>query len=195
MGRGSRGGNQQPPRRPIDLTGTISVAEKNDLNTLVNAISEKMHRDISNIFDSPPLAPIKGEHGHHHWLSLSLIHCKENRPPTSQPHPSGRGDGSKAYKQAHQIVEKEENEAMTPQLGELKKETLIFFRKWQTAVLTRLRDLNVSETAAPPANPRGRGRGFRGGGRGRGGRGGRNVRGNLTLGTGENPKLVATLSP
>lgn len=188
MGRGGRGGGQQAPRRPIDLTGTISIAEKNDLNLLVNAITEKLARDISNIFDSPPLTPIENEHGHHHWLSLSILHCKEkeNRPPSSLSQPSLNGGASKPYIQAHQIIEKEEKEAMTPQLRELKKETLVVFRKWQAAILARLRDVVVNDIPTAPVNLRGsRGRGYRGGGRGRGGRGGSNARGTLTLTTGK----------
>lgn len=194
MGRGGRSGGQQAPRRPIDLTGTMSVAEKNDLNTLVNAITEQMLKNISNIFDSPPLSPVQNEQGHHHWLSLSILHCKENKPPKSSSKEHVRGDGPKAYIQAHEIIEKEEKKAMTPQLGELKKEAVVVFRKWQAALLTRLRDIHVAETTTTQSNIRGRGRGYRGSARGRGGRGGRNVRVALTLGTGEIP-LLSLLAP
>lgn len=78
---------------------------------------------------------------------------------------------------------------MTPQLRELKKEALLFFRKWQTTVLQRVRDVIVNDPNAPTTSFRGRGRGFRGAARGaRGGRGGRGGgRGGLTLATGTSP--------
>lgn len=188
-GTGGRGGHSHPPRRPIDLTGALSAAERNDLTTLVNAITEKLHKDISSIFDSPPVTPVDSGHGHHHWLSLPLLHRKENKPPSSHM-VQANSDGSKSFKKTHQIIEKEEQEAMTPQLRELKKEALIFFRKWQALVLQRMRDISINDPQVAQGGPRGRGRGFRGGrgefrGRGGGGRGGRIGRGGLTLATGQ----------
>lgn len=189
MARGGRGGGQQPLRRPVDLTGTISAAERNDLVTLVNAITEKVHNSISSIFDSPPVTPIQGENDHHHWLMLSLLHRKENKPSHHGFHHKKTGEIPKSYDKTHQTIEKEEKEAMTPQLRELKKEALLFFRKWQTTVLQRVRDVIVNDPNAPTTSYRGRGRGFRGAARGaRGGRGGRGGgRGGLTLATGISP--------
>ncbi|CAM1503862.1 Fc.00g014530.m01.CDS01 [Cosmosporella sp. VM-42] len=185
MARGGRGGGQQQPRRPVDLTGVITAAERNDLATLVNAITEKIHNGISSIFDSPPVTPVQIEHGHHHWLSLSLMHRKENRPSSLPSQNNKSGQPSKTYAKTHQIIEKEEKEAMTPQLRELKKEALVFFRKWQTNVLQRIRDVNVNDPNSPQGSFRGRGRGFRGARGARGGRGGRGGgRGGLTLATG-----------
>lgn len=186
MARGGRGGSQQPPRRPVDLTGAISAAERNDLVTLVNAITEKLHNNISSIFDSPPVTPIQSEHGHHHWLSLPLLHRKENKGAHHISHAKKNAEVSKSYAKTHQIIEQEEKEAMTPQLSELKKEALVFFRKWQTGVLQRIRDITVNDpNASTSSNFRGRGRGFRGARGGRGGRGGgRGGRVGLTLATG-----------
>ncbi|PHH73204.1 hypothetical protein CDD82_5610 [Ophiocordyceps australis] len=186
MGRGGRGGHQTSLGRPVDLTGLISLAERNDLTTLVGAITDKMHNDIGAIFDSPPVTPVWSDHDHHHWLSLALFHRrhgdhKENNPSLvssslPMPKPKFVGDGSKVYSKAHGIVEKEETQAMTPQLCELKKEALTFFRKWQNAIIQRTRDIIVTDASststAQANNVRGRGgRGFRGGPRGRGGRG------------------------
>ena len=196
MGRGGRGGSHQSFRRPADLTGVMSVAERNDLTTLVTAITEKIHNNISNIFDSPAVTPILGEQEHHNWLSLALFHrhedSKENKPPSppAQPKAAVVGDGSKTYKKAHQIVEKEETEAMTPQLRELKKEALLFFRKWQNGIIQRVREININDTAPPQGNPRGRGGR---GSRGRGARGGgRNARGGLTLAIGKMLHLLCS---
>lgn len=188
---GGRGGHPHPPRRQIDLTGTLSIAEKNDLMTLVNAITEKMCNEISTIFDSPPVSPVVGEHDHHNWLSLPLLHRrnrKENTIPNSQT--LQKGESSDSYKMAHNVIEKEEKEAMTPQLRELKKEALAYFRKWQASLLQRLKDIGVNDiqaAQAPQGSFRGRGRGnpIRAVFRGRGGRGGRASRGPLTLATGK----------
>lgn len=189
MPRGGRGGHSHPARRSADLTGFISQAEKNDLTTLVNAITERMHNNISTIFDSPPVTPVLEEQVHNYWLWLPLLHRKEDKeniPPSSGIFQRGAGS-STPYNKASSIIKKEEKEAMTPQLGELKKEALAFFRKWQASILQRIREINVSDPQAVQGNSRGRGRGFIRGGtpRGRGGRGGKTGRGGLTLATGE----------
>ncbi|KAF4961898.1 hypothetical protein FSARC_9974 [Fusarium sarcochroum] len=195
MGRGGRG--SPAPRRPVDLTGILSVAERNDLTTLITAITEKLHNDISIIFDSPPVTPTLGDLGdigNHHWLALSL---QTNGKENVNPRPSSRGKGASQRPQASakvtQSTDKEDSETITPQLRELKKEALIFFRKWQSIFLQRLRDISVTESNGPQANMRGRGRGnvrgARGGRVARGGRGG--GRGGLTLATGP-PKVPSS---
>ncbi|KAG5971401.1 hypothetical protein E4U56_006810 [Claviceps arundinis] len=180
MGRGSRGSGHQTARLPVDLTGIISSAEKNDLITLVNAITETMHRDMSNMFDSPPVRTICEETEQDHWLSLPLRRRrgsnKENLSVLGKFRESLNGSPSATYEKAHRTIEKEENEAMTPQLRELKKEALLYFRKWQGSVLQRLREIIVNESVPYASGSRTRRRGVRGGNRGgrsdRGGRGG-----------------------
>ncbi|KAM6518210.1 hypothetical protein FSOLCH5_006984 [Fusarium solani] len=185
MGRGGRG--SPAPRRPVDLTGAISPVERNDLVTLINAITEKLHNDISIIFDSPPVTPVLGDQdiGHHQLLALSLRNTKENanhklssqvKRATQVPQPSSK---------VAESGEKGDAEEITPQLRELKKEALLFYRKWQTIAMQRFRDLSVMEANAPQTNIRGRGRGSTRGVRGgRAGRGGRGGRGGLTVTTG-----------
>ncbi len=189
MPRGSgRGGHHS--RRLIEIQDTISVAEKKDLLTLVSAITDRQHNAISNIFDSPPVTPIDNHQGHHHWLAMPL-HCKKESKLNILPslHKYKASPEASKYANAHDIIEKEEKEAMTPQLSELKKEALTAFKKWQALLLQRLRDINVTEPQLPQAQgaTRGRGRGGPRGGagfRGRGGRGG-SGRGGLTVGTGK----------
>ncbi|QPH05988.1 hypothetical protein C2857_004148 [Epichloe festucae Fl1] len=211
MGRGSRGNGYQTARRPVDLTGIISLAEKNDFVTLVNAITENMHRDVSNMFDSPPVRPIRGQAEQNHWLSLPLLHRresnKENESTLNTFRGNGQGPSSTTYENTHQIIEREENEAMTPQLRELKKEALAYFRKWQGNVLQRLREMDVNDSMSCVSGSRARGRGARGGYRaGRSGRGGRGGRGGAvasTLATGPpraptnhvDPELAARYPP
>lgn len=188
MGRGGRGGSHGASRRPVDLTGAISAAERNDLSTLVNAITDRMNNGISNIFDSPPVSPVQDEFHQHHWLSLSLKdrQDKENRSPSLR-----QTNGSAASKAAiddHLATEHSNADGITPQLQELRKEALVSFRRWQALVITRLREISVNDAGVNNQLAfRGRGRGFRGvrGTRGavRGGRGG--GRGGLTLTTGQ----------
>ncbi|KAL6826836.1 hypothetical protein J3E69DRAFT_355100 [Trichoderma sp. SZMC 28015] len=170
MARG-RGGGNHSQRRAVDLTGIISIAERNDLETLVKAITERMARDISNIFDSPPVAPIQGDHGHHKWLLLPLLHHKQNRSASHSHSLMGliHANSSNTYDEAREIIEKEEKQAMTPQLRELKKEALGFFDKWQSIVLLRVKNVAVNDQQCFQGNSRGRGRGLRGSPRGRGG--------------------------
>lgn len=200
----ARGGRGSPvPRRPVDLTGVISIAEKNDLTTLITAITEKLHNDISVIFDSPPVTPTLGDLGdigHHHCLALSLkTNGKENVKPRA---PSKCKPVAKVPQKAadtSQSQDKENSESSMPQLRELKKEALIFFRKWQSIFLQRLRDISVMESNGSQSHSRGRGRGtaraVRGGRVARGGRGaGRGGGGNggvesLTLATGRLTKV------
>lgn len=192
MARGgsSRGGHGHHARRLIDLGETLSLAEKKDLLTLVSAITDRQHNDISTIFDSPPVSPVDNNHGHHHWLALPLLCKKESKlniMPSVHIHKT-ESENANTYAKTHDIIEKEEKQAMTPQLSELRKEALTAFKKWQTLVLQRLRDITVHDPQAPQPAVRGRGRGVRGGSgfRGRGARGGGGIgRGGLTLGTGE----------
>lgn len=196
MTRGGR--TSSAPRRPVDLTSNLSVAEKNDLTTLITAITEKLHNDISIIFDSPPVTPTLGDLslnnidqvdiGHHHWLALSLqTNGKENVDPRHSNAGNGMPKITRTDETAAPSPDKEESEAITPQLRELKKEALVFFRKWQSIFLQRLRDISVTESNGSQSNMRGRGRGnargARGGRAARGGRGG--GRGGLTLATGK----------
>ncbi|KAM0494375.1 hypothetical protein ACHAP8_008736 [Fusarium lateritium] len=195
MTRGGR--TSSVPRRPVDLTSNLSVAEKNDLTTLITAITEKLHNDISVIFDSPPVTPTLGDFsdienvdiGHHHWLALSLqTNGKENVDPSHSNLSKNIPKPVPTDKITTQSPDNEEPEAITPQLRELKKEALIFFRKWQTIFLQRLRDITVTEPNGSQSNMRGRGRGranprgARGGRSARGGRG--EGRGGLTLAIG-----------
>jgi hypothetical protein len=138
------------------------------------------------MFDSPPVTSLENQKENHHSLFRSITHRsgKENIPPSSQPPSMAIGDGSSTYIKAHQTVDKEEQESLTPQLRELKKEALLNLRKWQSLVIQRMRDIVVAEPGMMNTNVRGRGRGMRGGPiRGRGGRVSAHARG-LTHATG-----------
>lgn len=159
-----------------------------------------MHNDISNIFDSPPVSPVSQEASQHHWLSLPLAYrrAKENGLPSSRTYQQA-GSSSKSYNKAHNSTEHEEKESITPQLRELKKESLAFFRKWQTTILARLRDTTVADPNVAQGDARGHGRGgirgaFRGRGSERAGRGGSMNRAGLTLATGKSKNNMSLSS-
>ncbi|OAA76189.1 DUF726 domain protein [Akanthomyces lecanii RCEF 1005] len=189
MPRGGRGGNA-PPRRMVDLTGIISSTERSDLIILVTAITEKMYRDINGLFDSPPIPYMEGEGRDRNWLALALREQqsgdKENAVPPKTF--ANRPVGSAVRKPS---LHEEEDDETTPQLQELRREAVAFFRKWQSSLLQRVKELAVTTVEEDVAS-RGRGRGSRGAPRGRaerGGRGGR-VRGGRPNGRGGIPTTI-----
>lgn len=190
MGRGSRGGTHGP-RRVADLTGIISVAERTELVNLINTITEKMLRDINSLFDSPPIdshSTSENADSLVNCLSLALhnYNCRQQQQVNIklQSSRSSFDPKSRGSKIVHNIAAVEEKKSISPQLIELKKEAVAFFKKWQGNVLQKFRDINVA--AEPPVNSapstvkasrgiaRGRssGRGIRGGGGGGSSRGG-----------------------
>ncbi|KAJ3950613.1 uncharacterized protein N0V96_001763 [Colletotrichum fioriniae] len=195
---GSRRPHGQRRRTQTDLTGVLTLEEKNELINLVSNILDSMQDQISNIFHSPPITPATTEDPQHSWLSLSLLKNKvsgtpaapqsqsqggANKENTGPASTSNQQKGSLTYNKAHEIVEKEEKEAMTPQLQELKKECLVVFRKWQGNVLTRAKDISVKDPEASAAQASRGGRGAV-----RGARGGRGDRGAPQGGRGTAPR-------
>ncbi|KAJ4153131.1 hypothetical protein LMH87_009635 [Akanthomyces muscarius] len=189
MPRGGRGGNA-PPRRMVDLTGIISSTERSDLIILVTAITEKMYRDINGLFDSPPIPYMEGEGRDRNWLALALREQQSSDKENAVPPKTfaNRPVGSAVRKPS---LHEEEDDETPPQLQELRREAVAFFRKWQSSLLQRVKELAVTTVEEDVAS-RGRGRGSRGAPRGRaerGGRGGR-VRGGRPNGRGGIPTTV-----
>lgn len=192
MGRGGRGGGH-PQRRAVDLTGIVSVAEKNDLIILVTAISEKMYRDINRLFDSQQITPHGDQDDLHNWLALALTLNPNCENGVSRPSTATSGKAPKVSMPSdHHMGDTDsgEDQSMTPQLQELKREAIAFFRKWQAALLQRLRDIGVSDVEPEQTSWRGRGRGVRGRGRARAGKNGRGGRGGTTLATGMSNEVL-----
>ncbi len=189
---GSRGGGRgggHPQRRFVDLTGIVSVAEKNDLIILVTAISEKMYRDINRLFDSQQVTPLDDNGDEmHNWLALALTLNQKPEKSLSQPSASVSGKPPRSPTTANyqsSDTDSSDDQSVTPQLQELKREAIAFFRKWQAALLQRLRDIGVSDIEPEQASWRGRGRGMRSRSRARVGRAARGGgRGGSTLATG-----------
>ena len=185
MGRGRNPGTS---RRGVDLTGIISFAEKEDLVILVSRITEKMIRQIGELFDLYPPTPAGPEAPKSNtWVTISIPmeRLGLGDKPDIQSGKDGTAGGTSIDTADHSteiIPSPALNTLITTQcqsqLGELKKELLVVFKKWQGVVLQRVRDIRVVETTLQDHFDdqsffSGRGRGYRDGrGGGRGCRGG-----------------------
>ncbi|KAG8405373.1 hypothetical protein J3458_022033 [Metarhizium acridum] len=111
MGRG-RGSGHQPARRPADLTGIISIAEKNALVALVSTITDNMQKDVSSPFDSLPVRPVLGDNGQGQWLSLPLLRHRDDNKENILTGKTFRGNATDTYStthtKTHHVVETEE---------------------------------------------------------------------------------------
>lgn len=187
-----RGRNPGPSRRGVDLTGIITFAEKEDLVILVSRITEKMIRQIGDVFDCPPPSPSdSGSSNASTWVTISIPieslglndkcqNPQEGDETTEVTAVGAAGHGVKPSPSPSLDMPSTTNDGPPSQLGELKKELFVIFKKWQSIVLQRVRDIRVA--ADPPSTDFdgqcfsvGRGRGYRsgrGGGRGYRGRGG-----------------------
>lgn len=185
-----RGRNPGPSRRGVDLTGIITFAEKEDLITLISRITEKIARQIGDAFDSPPPTPSDSESSAANaWVTISVPienlslensprDLQETDETTQVAASGGPSHGTLSLSPSMSSIT---HNGLEPQLGELKKELFVMFKKWQSTVLQRVRDIRVAADAHPQDYfddqtyflRRGRGyRGGRGGGRGNRGRGG-----------------------
>lgn len=173
MGRGGRGAHA-PLRRIVDLTGVLSATEKSDLIVLVTAITEKMYREINTLFDSPQIPPLEGEGPIRNWLTLALLQHESSEKENAIPPKSFANQPTASPTRKSSFPKDDAEEEYPSQLQELKKESIVFFRKWQSTLLQRLRDMAVT-TIEEDITPRSRGRNARAAPRG--GRGGRVGRG------------------
>ena len=184
-----RGRNPGPSRRGVDLTGIITFAEKEDLTTLVSRITEKMLRQIGDVFDSNPPVPSDMVSSHTNtWVTVSIPtgtlgfddNCQGLSEGVGLTEVVATGDLDYGTRPTLSPTPSLPGASQT-QLSELKNELLAIFKKWQSTVMQRVRDLRV--VAETPSQDylhdqslfAGRGRGHRGGrpgGRGYRGRGG-----------------------
>jgi hypothetical protein len=178
----ARGRSQGPSRRGVDLAGIISPTDREDLITLVSRITEKMIRQIGDSFDSPP--PAKPSSGALDGNSAAAIPVPgEDKGSTNDQH-GATGRIITIRDLTTGLAQQEPNTSTSTcsvaQLNELKKEVLVAFKKWQSTVIQRVRDIRVAGFS-PNEHSDGQvfypgNRGFRGGRGGfRGGRG----RGNM----------------
>jgi hypothetical protein len=148
-------------RREADLSSLLNTSEKAELTALVTRVTESMLKHVTLLFDPVPDGT-KVETSRNtvwsklpnHLKDLSLhnpmnetqtrLGQKENiKPPRSKK--AGRTrDKRGTAPSAADAPSRAESEA-TPRLQELKKEALIHFKKWQTAVHRRVGEISVKK--------------------------------------------------
>ena len=172
------------PKRDVDLSSLLNVAEKAELVTFVSKATDTMQKHITQVFDStgiddsanilrPSLWPRLPFHLRDMSLtappqkrheSRSFTGQKENRKPSSAQYAASYGSSLTSASDAPP-QEEEEEQRQTPRLQELKKEVLLHFKKWQAAVHKRVGDISVKRTNEPQVGSSSygsvrRGRGF-----------------------------------
>ena len=188
------------PRKIADMTGILTVAERDDLITLIARITDKMSREISESFNPGPDAGAGPRERPGKWVNLFISKTVSPVQPSSGQCLDKINDNTSAGIPGVSVIDKNGgsladhsqakpvNQEPASQLSELKKELLLAFQKWQNIVLQRVRDLQISETTqigrgAVTDGLNGRGRGSRSG---RGGvRGGRVQSGTVVQTTGK----------
>lgn len=167
MARGGRGGHQVQ-KRPVDLTGIISVTEKNDIITLVNSIMDKMSDEIYDLFDIPKPVGEKLGNLENELRCLSLDTSHPSQTHTGNGRPTSSSSSNRVSKKPPKTNDATSDLSIDNQLGELQKEAIAFFGKWQASVVQRLAELSVSEQPLTEVQS-GRGRNGRNANRARGG--------------------------
>ncbi|PHH50194.1 putative membrane protein C6F6.13c [Ceratocystis fimbriata CBS 114723] len=141
-GRGGFGGG----RRPVCLTGIISGGERDDLVNLLVTVTDVMATNMGSVFQDPSAMARSARSA----LEMSQ---KENLPP--KPIDSNRNSSSSLNgsfsTSTSASATATEDEDMPVVLSELKKEMLTFFRKWQSALINRTRDLEANNPLPSPA--------------------------------------------
>ncbi|KAJ2906910.1 hypothetical protein MKZ38_009773 [Zalerion maritima] len=153
-----RGGGQNRNKRDADLTCLLNEDEKAELLKLVRSIIGRMHHRIARVFNSVPEIDPTPTHFHSHghecfWQLVSLAHIlpaadrnKENEPDVLPSDTTLHNAHTAPEVKAEQALHREEAEALTPgRLGELKKEVVVYFRKWNSNVTKRFTDITASK--------------------------------------------------
>ncbi|KAJ9149285.1 DUF726-domain-containing protein [Pleurostoma richardsiae] len=153
------GGGRRPatPKREADLTGLLTPGQKAELVQLVTRVTDRLYKQLNDIFDCPPLSDSMNiQNRLKTWLvvppQLSLnadSSQSDQKEDTKAPELQRGKDNDLAHQdeaRAQGVIEKEEREALTPSMSELKKEVLVHFKKWQTSMLKRVSDISVSNT-------------------------------------------------
>ncbi|KAL5594346.1 uncharacterized protein BROUX77_007693 [Berkeleyomyces rouxiae] len=158
-GRGGFGGG----RRPVCLTGIITASERDDLANLLATITDVVATNMGSIFlDVNATARLA-----RNTLDMSQKENLPPKPPTANRNLNGNLTISLS------IANTTNDDDDSSILGELKKEMLAFYRKWQSAIISRTRDLKANDALPSPAssdtqlsgrNRPSKGRGVRNGG-------------------------------
>lgn len=150
-----------PVRREADLSSLLNPSEKVELTTLVTRVTESMLKHVILLFDPVPEGT-KAETSRNtvwsklpsHLKDLSLhdsvnetqtrLGQKENvRPPRSKK--AGRNRDKRGTAPSAADAPRQGETHAAPRLQELKKEALVHFKKWQTAVHRRVGEISVKK--------------------------------------------------
>jgi len=150
-----RPGGRGAFRREIDLSGLLTPAQKTELVQLVNTLTDNMQQQITSIFELP-LAPTflgsaEAEEANVWGPPVGANNAKSIAVPTKTPPEPAEGfttgrlprDPHATGEVAAMIVNKRENEIAKKVQVELKKDVILAFKKWQTAVLKRVSDISA----------------------------------------------------
>ncbi len=170
-------------RREADLSALMSPVEKTELTALVARTTESMLSHVTQLFD-PVRAGEKTEASRiaswgrlpYYLKDLSLSDAlsgsqtqashKENVKPPSRSKKAGRARDKRDAAPSAADDPVQQDADVAPRLQELKKEALLHFKKWQTAVHRRIGEISVKKApdafvspgpkGRPPPNRRGR---------------------------------------
>lgn len=161
------------PKRDADLSGLLSLPERTELVTLVIKITDGMQNQLTQLFD-PTASETEGrsarpEHwaplpGHLRDISFVLKSRANNDSKTSRraPHPGKENvnptpDSNAGFNSVHgnSNASVEAMSATSPAqpagsgCQELKKEAVLYFKKWQATVHKRVGDISVKRPIDP----------------------------------------------
>ncbi|KAK1830802.1 hypothetical protein QBC39DRAFT_353337 [Podospora conica] len=154
-------GRQRPntPKRDVDLSILLTVPEKVELVSFIAKVTDNMQRQIVHVFDSTGIndsaIPTRISFwsrfpAHLRDLTLGTPHQRpEVRPTTASekenrnPQIPARTTVNPATGVENPFAKAHEQSASGPRLQELKKEVLLHFKKWQSAVHKRVGDIAV----------------------------------------------------
>lgn len=148
------GGRPRPntPKRDVDLSALLTPVEKTELALFIAKVTDTMQKHIVHVFDSTGIddntAPIRSGF----WARLPA-HLKDLT--LSQPQPKRRAEPRhrENIKPTDNDSWAPEAEQAGPRLQELKKEVLLHFKKWQTAVHKRVGDISAKRPNDPQGGP------------------------------------------
>ncbi|KAK4172430.1 hypothetical protein QBC36DRAFT_337913 [Triangularia setosa] len=168
------------PKREADFSTLLNHAEKVEVSSLLNRLTDLMQKQVTQLFDvlPPESNPLPTRITVWNKLppylrDLSLTKPAVEEPPRKTQHkqenvkPSrskkgGRSNGRRTDNSSTSDnppaqVQREPEMPLGPRQQELKKEALMHFKRWQTAVLKRAGDISIRKATDAYGNGYGSG--------------------------------------
>jgi hypothetical protein len=158
-----------PVRREADLSSLLGPSDKSELTALVTKTTEGMLKQVTQLFDPVRPDPNAQPSRIAFWsklpyylkdlslndplgASLNRGSQKENiKPPRSKK--AGRAKDKRDVVPSAADDSSQSETDVTPRLQELKRDALLHFKKWQTAVHRRIGDISVKKGPDPSPGP------------------------------------------